>query len=249
MDESVQEFLEDAQKNSSDEYLNRELPGAPKAEATPEPEKDEDHEPRNRAERRARASRWEEQLSQKERDIIEREARLKALEEFQKKNVPDEVPDEWLQMWGDKPETRAAWALQQKLNERTAERIREEVRQEMLELQRSQVNEKEEVENGRVEALELIEDNHSIDLTSNSPAARKAREIYLKALEDVADDEGNADPEIAYELYTARRSREQDNSRNKELADRSVAPSAPVNREKAEDDATRAWLRSQGLKV
>lgn len=247
MDESVQDFLKDVQRNESNDYLNAELPGAPKFQ---EPEKEpEAEEPKNRIERRARASKWEERLSQKERDIIEREARLKAIEEIQKQNAPKDVPDEWLQMWGDKPETRAAWALQERINERNREQIRQEMLEEIRNARAQEAEEARSVEEGREEALELVEENFSVDMTSNTPAARKARQLYLKALEDVADDDGNADPEIAYELYQARRSRDTDNSKQKDLASRTVAPSGTADTKQAEDDQMKQYLRAQGIKV
>ena len=244
MDESVQDFLKDVPQDYPTDNLNEALPGAPKSQ---EPEKE--IEPRNREERRQRTSKWEERLSQKERDIIEREARLKAIEEIQRQNAPKDVPDEWIQMWGDKPETRAAWALQERINERNREQIRQEMLEEIRGQRAAEAEEARAVEDGKEEAIELVEDNFSVDMSSNTPAARKAKQLYLKALEDVADDDGNADPEIAYELYQARRSRDTDNSKNKDLAARTIAPAGQADSSKLEDDANRAYLRSIGIKV
>ena len=254
MDESVQDFLkdvDDGNRQDQNDLLNQELPGAPKA--AQEPEKEE--EPRNRAERRERSSKWEQRISQRERDLIEREARLKAVEEIQRASAPQDVPNEWLQMWGDKPETRQAWALQQKLDQQREERLRESIRQDLVKEQEEQARAVARDEEELDEYIDHVEDSYAIDMTSNTPAARKALELYMDALRSVSHKNENGevdaygDPDAAFEIYKARRERENSNSKNKDLASRSIAPSSQADISKLQDDAMREYLRSEGIRV
>lgn len=80
--------------------------------------------------------------------------------------------------------------------------------------------------------LESLEDEHNVDLTSNSPAARKARREFLEMVEKLSpkDEEGNisgyADFESTFDVYQQTLTKEQP-TRQKEIASKSMQRSAP----------------------
>lgn len=76
--------------------------------------------------------------------------------------------------------------------------------------------------------LEALEDQHNVDLTSDSPQARRARREFLELIEKLSpkDEEGTitgyADFGSTFELYKERHTEKVDNTRQKQIASRSM---------------------------
>lgn len=236
--------------------LEAELTDAPKSPETEHaPSEQETEADIRRRERRATFRVRERELETKERDLIEREARQKAFEEFSSRTAPTDVPQEWLTMYGDTPAARQAWGLQERLFNQREEKIRKEIRDEVSAQQRAVDEAQRETDTRLADIISEAEDIHNIDLSSNSPVARKARTLYLDALTSISpkdadgDPIGFGDPDAAYELYQSRREKEGTTSRAKDASSRSMAPSGQSNVAKSQDDAMRDYLRANGIKV
>ncbi len=249
---SVQQFLndiptEDNLKSILDEKI--EFPGTETREA-PSPEKGETT---NRIKERRRFQEWEERLAEREAALIRQEERYKALEEIKRQNAPQDVPLEWLRIHGDTPEAREAWRYNQELLTQKVKEAREEIsaalREEREQATRAERRAVEELEDG----ISSLEEEYSIDLSSNAPAARKAREEYLDALtaispkdRDTGEIKEYGDHHAAYELYLLKKNRSSDNTRAKSLAARGVSETgqaAPPNQE----DEIRKYLKANGI--
>ena len=240
--------------NQFPSILDQELPNPPVPEKEQAPSETNDADERRR-ERRATFRVRERELQAKEREIIEREARQKAFEEFSQKTAPQDVPQEWLTMYGDTPATRQAWALNERLFNQREEKLRKEIKDDLAREQQQAEAEQRETDTELAETIADIEDKYNIDLSSNSAAARKNRADYLKALEDVSpkdsdgDPIGFGDPDTAYRLYQLERKGANSNDRAKEASSRSMSSSSPSNPTKQQDDAMRDYLRANGIKV
>lgn len=255
MPNELEEFLKSTQKdNQPVDILEQPLDGLPPKDVIPAKE---DEEPKNRAERRASTRRWERELQEKERDLIAREARAAAIAELQGKAAPSEVPVEWLQMYGDKPETREAWRLQEGIFEKRFESFRDQIKQDLVKEQETARMEDRQAEEELEDIIDSVEESYNVDLSSNSAAAKKARSQFLDSLlavspKDASGEVGAAygDPNAAYELYELKRAQVAPSAqRNKDLASRSIAPSSEVSVSKTQDDAVKAYLRSEGINV
>ena len=244
----------EGEDNQFPSILDQELTGAPKSQETEQvPSKDNDADERRR-ERRATFRVRERELEAKERDIIEREARQRAFEEFSAKNAPQDVPQEWLTMYGDTPATRQAWALNERLFNQREEKLRKELRDDLAKEQQEQAAAQRETDMELAETIADIEDKYNIDLSANSAAARKARADYLKALEDISpkdsdgDPTGFGDPDAAYRLYQLERKGNSTSTRAKEASSRSMESSASSS-STPQNDPIRDYLRANGVKV
>ncbi len=102
--------------------------------------------------------------------------------------------------------------------------------------------------------FESLEDEFGVDLTSDAPAARKARREFGELLEKVSPKDENgeikeyADFHSTFELYKSSKTEDKP-SRNKELASRSMQKSGAVDSTKQNYDANLAYLRSIGVNV
>lgn len=253
MPNELEEFLKDVHDDSTPVDLLEQ----PLMETQVEEPEKETEAPKNRSERRSAARRWERELEERQRELDLREARQQAVAEYQAKQAPTEVPDEWLQMFGDKPETRQAWALQQKLDEQKFNRLRDEIKAETLREQEEVRQQERQAEQELEEIFDSIEETHNIDLSSSTPAAKKARTEYLEALAAVSHKNAQGevdvfgDPNTAYELWELKRSKQASPAiqRQKDLASRDSGSTPEVNVNKSQDDAVRAYLRSEGINV
>lgn len=242
-------FLQDIPKDSTTpDFLNEPLPITTESDEGGTPAKENDPQG-NRRERREQARRWENRLTEREKDLIAREARLEAVAELQAKSAPQEVPVEWLQMFGDKPETRQAWDLQQRLMKNELQSFKDEMRNEMLAEQRASVEEEREAEDELSSILESVEDKYNLDFSSS-----RERNKYLDALAKIShknengEVDGYGDPDAAYELY-AQSQKSPTAQKQKDLAARSSAPTTDAPAPQGQDDAIRAYLRSEGINV
>lgn len=205
-----------------------------------------------------RHRRLEEQLDREREARIAAEARADALSEskkFSSETKEDEVDSRWLQIYGDTPAARQAWKLQQEIlndrDERVSERTRKEIEEERIQEQKNQQRYESVIDS----ELESIEDEFDIDVTSDSPQARKVRREFLELVENLSpkDDAGEitsyADFGQAFKLYQSQSTKE-DNTRQREIASRSMSKSGgSVSTEKTNIDAQRDYLRSIGMNV
>lgn len=179
-----------------------------------------------------RHRRLEQQLQAEREARIAAEARASGLAERGASEVPSEVPDKWLRIYGDSPESRLAWSLQKEMLDGVAKEAREGALQEFETRQKASADESAKFESFIDAELEDIEDEFNVDVTSDAPAARKARREFLELVQELSpkDDSGSitayADFGAAWKQYAARKAgAPADNSRNKDLADRSMVRS------------------------
>lgn len=103
--------------------------------------------------------------------------------------------------------------------------------------------------------LEELEDEHGVDFTSGSPASIKAQKEFLSLVTKLSpkDETGQlttyADFDSTFELWQQSRTKNQDNSRQKELGNRSMQRSGSADTTKADQDAQLKWLRENGIRV
>lgn len=228
-----------------------EKPEDKKEETTPEKEiSEEDEEPhKNRRHRR-----WETQLSEREKDLIAREARLEALSETsQFAQATNDVDPRWLQIYGDTPESRKAWGLQQDIFNDYTSKVKEELLQETRNAQLESQRQTKEFESVIDSNLESIEDQFNVDITSNFPSARKTRKEFLEMVQTLSpkDEDGTitdyADFNAVWGMYQSQKSKP-DVTRNKEIADRSMEKSSSSSSsEKELTPGFRGWQKDYNL--
>jgi hypothetical protein len=186
----------------------------------------------NEPRKNRRHRRLETQLQQEREARIAAEARAAGRADAERTSPgSDDMPQEWVTMYGDTPESRQAWALQKKLLNDHGERIRKETVAEIEERQRKDREQADNLKTFITGELEEIEDAHDVDLTSDQPSARKARRELLDLVEKLSpkDAQGNvtgyADFEQAFTIYQERANKAPDASRQKDLASRSMTRS------------------------
>lgn len=205
-----------------------------------------------------RKERWERRLRekyQKERESnIQLAAKLEAVTEAQKfarEANTGEVDTSLLTLYGDNDAGRQAARLTQDLLNKTKEQARQEAleafRQEQSQAQQAVKDQQVALD----EMLESVEDEFTVDLTSNTPAARKARQGFYAALEKMSpkDKEGQvidyADPLATWEYYQS--TQKSDNNRAKDLGSRSMVKSGASGESKLEQSATERFLADAGI--
>ena len=204
-----------------------------------------------------RHRRLEQQLAEEREARIAAEARANALSEtqqFKKEVGGDDVDPRWLQIYGDTPESKKAWKLQQEIFDDRQAKLEEATMRKIEERQLKEAQEQKAYESLIDSNLEAIEDKYNIDITSDSPAARKVRREFLEVVEQLSpkDDDGTitdyADFDAAYNMYQASLP-SRDNSRRREIASNSMEDSGIPDIGKANDDATLNYLREQGIRI
>lgn len=214
---------------------------APTEGASPEiPAKDEDgDEPRKNRKHR----RLEQQLAaERENNRAIAESNKKLAEALAAKGTvvttTDAMPAEWVALFGDDENAQKAWRLNQKMISDQVERVKIETKTETLAeieaRQRQELDARQKVEQFVDSELEAIEDQFDVDLTSDAPAARKARKEFLDMVQKFSpkDSNGNvigyADFSATFETYQASKSQATEPNRNKEIASKSMQKSAPT---------------------
>lgn len=146
-------------------------------------------------------------------------------------NTPtnDDVPAAWIAMYGDNEDSRKAW----KHNSMILDDYKMQAKQEALAEIRSEQDrataEVQEFEGLIESSLEDLEEEYNVDLTSNTPAAKKARSEYLDLVQRLSpkDADGNvtsyADFHETWNIYQSSRPVAPTNTRNKDLAARSIS--------------------------
>lgn len=232
-----------------------EIPAKEEVVAPKKEEVEEETEPRkNRRERRLEAK-----LQSERETSIELAARLKALSEtdrFKKEVAPD--ADLHAILFGDAaetPETRATASRLAKVLESHTVRARDEALKAFKEDQEKAIKAEKDAEKLLDSELEALEDEYDVDLTSDSPAARKERREFLEVVQKLSpkDSEGNikdyADFKEAFEIFQSRKERP-DTTRQKGLASRSMtrsSSSASSTGKSLEEQNTEKYLIEHGF--
>lgn len=207
-----------------------------------------------------RHRRLEEQL-QKEREarlIAEAKAEGRSEAERFTRDTQTQVPVKWLQIYGDTPESRAAWAIQKELFDEQAKAVREATLQEVEAREKKRVDEQKQFESFIDGELEGLEDEYNVDLTSDAPAARKARREFLELVAELSPkgEDGAitayADFDAAWKQYRKGRNEKKPDltaERRKELASRSLDPNSGGG-DPPQRDLTPGffgWMKDNGL--
>ena len=249
--ESQQEFLKDLDIKPEDNVLEQPL-------ETPETESTEGGETPEETEFKAKNRRERRLLTQNQRlreEAIAANARIQGITEAQQFGK-DTTEAEFLKavepIYGNNtPEKAAATELLKKALKGVYETAKKEAIEESLgKVAERETNETQAVaeeEDNLEDILETLEENHNVDLTSDS-ASRKG---FLTLLERLSpkDTEGNiieyADPEVTYELFE--RTKEKSSSRAKDLASRSMTHSGTSGGSKLETDSVERFLKDSGI--
>lgn len=245
---AMDEFLKDipvAEEQKVDDIFGQNLEGAP----APEPvkvEDDEDH--KNRRERRLEA-----RLQAERESSIALAARLEAFTEAQKfaRDTSGDIDQSLITLYGDNEAGRQAAKITQDLLNKTKAEAREEAlelyRQQQVDAQKAVAEQQGVLDN----MLDSVEDEFNVDLTSNTPEARKARQGFYAALERVSpkDKSGQvtdyADPLATWEFYQSQQ-KPADN-RAKDLGSRSMVKSGASGESKLEATAAERFLKEAGI--
>lgn len=204
------------------------------------PEEGDESEASKEARKNRRERRLEEKLQRSQQMNIELNERVKVLSEtkqFQTEFKPsNDMPAEWIALYGDTPEAKRAWQMNESLINRAKKEAKDEALQEFESKQNKAVQEQKQFEGLIDSELESLEDDFNVDLTSNAPAARKARREFLEMVQDLSpkDEEGNitsyADFGKTFENYQKIKKTEKvpdpTVNRAKELASRSMSKSS-----------------------
>lgn len=167
----------------------------------------EDNEPR----RNRRHRRLEEALEKERQSNIELNRFIR--ENIGSKNASasqpssSDMPPEWVALYGDTPEAQKAWKVQEKMLQSYTARAKAEAITEIEERRSKERDEQRQFESFIDTQLENLEDAHDVDLTSDAPAARKARREFLEMVTSLSpkDEDGNitgyADFGSTFDLY------------------------------------------------
>lgn len=212
----------------------------------------EDEPRKNRRHRRLEA-----QLEQEREARIRAESRAQALSESQRftDGTDSSVDERFLRIYGDTPETRQAWKLQQDILSDYKEQAKYEALQEIEEREETIQSQTREFESYIDEELENIEDEFNIDVTSDAPAARKARREFLEMVQEASPKDENgtitgyADFPAVWEFYQLKKSKEAPRSeRQREIASRSMERSSGTqHQEKKITPGFDGWRKDYGI--
>lgn len=253
MNEEFNKFVEDIKKDGPkglEDLVKPEELNLPEKE--PElPEKDS--EPRKNRHHR----RLEQQLEREREARIAAEARNQAMIEMSAGKTLNDIDPILTQLYGNEERGKEAALLHQKLLDSYAQRAEEKALEKFQSIQTEREQEVKQFENFIDSEFEEIEDSHNVDLTSNAPAARKARNEMLELLEKISpkDDNGNiteyADMSGVYEMYQLKHAQEKGGAsdRQKEVASRGMVKgdNSPTP-EKKPTPGMRGWETDYGLK-
>lgn len=205
----------------------------------------------NREARRAKAA------LQSEREAnIALNARLEAMTEAQKfqRDTQDlKVDESLLTLYGSDDNGRRAAEITQRLLEKTKSEARDEALKMFQEEQRKAQAEVGQQEKVLDEMLENVEDEFDVDLTSNTPQAKKARQTFLTLLEEVSpkDREGNvkdfADPISTFKILQSQTTKDSQTNRAKDLSSRSMVRAGASGDSKLEATAQERFLKEAGI--
>ena len=243
MDEFLKDIPNASDKETQGDVFDQNLNTAPEKDVAVITERD------NREAKRAKKA------LQAEREAnIALNARLQTMTEFQRfsEATPDNVDEKLLQLYGNDEKGKLAARITQDLLDKT----REQAAQSALEsFQSQQQEEQAEVAESQRELdtmLEDIEDEFpNVDLTSDSPSARKLRQGFYAALEKVSpkNEDGMvkeyADPIATFEYFQSTQTPE--TNRSKDLAARGMVRSGQSGDSKLEQTVQERFLKDAGI--
>lgn len=212
----------------------------------------EDSKSEGRKNRRHR--RLEEALQAERESNIALAERIKVLAEVKDQSSSSSVDPDLIRVFGDTDAGKEVARIMEARMARVAEEAEERAVRKMEERQTFALEEQKKYESVIDSQLEALEDEYNTDLTSDSPKARRERREFLELVQSLSpkDENGSitayADFGSTFEVY--KNSREKaDNSRQKEIASRSMQKSGSASGDKATDDANLKYLRSIGIKI
>lgn len=139
------------------------------------------------------------------------------------------------------------------LEEKGAQKALKQIQEQQAREKEAEVEAERELEQG----FENIEETYNVDLSSNSPLAKKTRNDFVEFIRKVAPKDAQGDiiayPDFdsTFELFQETR-KKPDNSRAKELSNRSMARSGDASNVPQKRDITSrgidAWIESLGKK-
>lgn len=247
----VQKFFDELPSESKQgaDIFKVEEPAKPAVEAEAEGEPAKAPEPRkNRHHRRLEA-----RVEVAERRAIEAEARERARAEFEATARTESVDERLLRLYG--PENLEAAKLHMDLLNDYSDRGYQKAVEEIETRNQKRISEEREFETYIDNELETLEDEYSVDLTSDAPAARKTRRELLELVQKLSpkDEQGEltayADFGETFELYRSTQARPTPTTeRAKEIAARSMETGgtgeAPA---KQPTPGFRGWMRDMNL--
>ncbi len=202
----------------------------------------------NREVRRLRAK------LQAEREVsIQLAGRLQGLTESQKfaSDTTGTIDQRLLSLYGDDENGRRAAQITQSLLEDNRKAARADALKELQDARDTESAETKQNEDFIDEQFEELEDKYNVDLTSNSPNARKMRDEFIDLVEDLSpkDTDGNItdyiDFDKAFTVY--QKTRERPNTqRQKDLASRGMVRSG-TSTAKVENSAEVNYLKQIGI--
>lgn len=188
------------------------------------PEEGESH--KNRRHRRL-----EEQLQRERESNIALNERVKTLAEVAKisKESNGEIDPRLLRAFGTSEEGKEATKIFSEVLQEMTEKAKAEALEEFENKQVEAQKQEKEYESFIDAQLENLEDEHNIDLTSDSPQARKTRREFLELVQDLSPKDesgtitGYADFESTFDVYQKTLPKSTDSTnRAKEIASRSM---------------------------
>lgn len=200
----------------------------PAEEAAPKPGDSEESEGR----KNRRHRRLEEQLRAEKDSNIALNERIKVLSEVEKfsKEHEGEIDPRLARAFGTNDQGKEFSKIITDLLKENTEKAKEEALKEFESREARVETETKGYENFIDSQLENLEDQHDIDLTSNEPAARKARREFLEMVQDLSPKDENgtitgyADFESTFGLYQRVHSERSSDTVNKQkdMASRSM---------------------------
>lgn len=247
LDQFDAEFKQDAEVN--DPFNEGPQEQAPEAASSEEGGQDEPH--KNRRHRRLEAK------LQSEREAnIALNARLAAISESQRfahDTGEIHVDDSLLTLYGADENGRKAAEITQRLLEKTKNEARQEAIEEFRNQQEQEAQEFRQNNETLDSMLEQVEDEYDVDLTSDAPSARKARQQFLTTLGRLSpkDSEGlvtdYADALTTWEMVQLQQQRSNTTDRAKDLGSRSMVRSGASSQSKIEASAAERFLKDSGI--
>lgn len=203
-----------------------------------------------------RHRRLEKQLQDEREARIAAEARAAGKSEAERftQSVATDVPDKWLRLYGDTPESRQAWVVQKELFDGVKSEAKAEAIREIEERQDKARKQEKEFESFIDTELEEIEDEFYVDVTSDTPAARKARREFLELVEKLSPKDehgtitGYADfGEVWKQYSSSKTTKDTTVDRQKEIAARGMERTTTTENVRREVSGGEQWLRDNGI--
>lgn len=228
--------------------------------ATPEEgtKKDEPKETEEETEVRKnrRHRRLEEQLQRERESNIALNERLKTLAEVDRtiRETSGEIDPRLIRVFGTSEEGKEIAKHFTEILVETKESARAEALQEIENQEKGFKEEQNKYENIIDANLQNLEDEYNVDLTSDTPRANKMRKEFLEMVETLSPKDENgvitdyADFGSTFEVYQGRQNRV-DNTRQREIASKSMQRSGPTGSEAASKvtPGFRGWETDYGL--